>query len=113
MRRDAKKSFIFFPVDELDKFFVTVPMLELCKTTAEIQKFLAFQMDKIFNLFQDVKLQIGRQGKNNLSSILIRDIIAIATLQEIKKDHYRVLEQFTKLTPLRMWWHALKFSLQS
>lgn len=108
LRRDVLKGIIFFPVDEMDRFAITVPMLEKLKMTRELEKFLAFQAEKIMNLHQGAVAKLTASDLRPLRSLLIRNKIAIVTLQEMKKERYNVMEFFTKLTPLRMWWLSIK-----
>jgi phytoene synthase len=106
LRQDVNKGIIFFPVDELDKYYVTVAMLEHLKTTAEIEKFLKFQTDRVLNLYADALKKISSEDKIALRSLMVRNKIAVATLKEIQKEDFHVLEQMTALTPLHMWWLA-------
>jgi phytoene synthase len=108
LRKDVKRGLIYFGDDELKQFHVTPVMLQALKTTPEIQQLLEYQHVKIERAWDKVDKEIDASQRQACKSLLIRANIAKTTLQEIKISHYRVLESFITLTPLRRWWLAFR-----
>jgi phytoene synthase len=82
--------------------------LQQYKTTREIHDLLLFQAKKAEHFFQQACEKVSASTQQKYASMIVRCQIALATLREIKKVKFSVLENYICLTPLRYWWIALK-----
>ena len=103
LRKFLRHDCLYFSMDELQQFHVTRAMLNEHVTTDSIKELLQDQFEKMQRAYEAVN-QLSKRQRALLSHLLIRCHIARATMVEIQKSDFRVLEQLVTLTPLRYWW---------
>lgn len=108
LRAYLRRDIIYFPEDELMKFRVSNEMLRELKTTTEIKNLLLHQAEKVHRAYHDALAKLSRRDRRALSHLLIRCEMALATLREIEKSEFCVLENLITLTPVRYWWIACR-----
>lgn len=112
VREDSRRGRLYIPLDELHRFGVEMQQIMGDQTTGEIRALLRYQAQrarqyyrKAFEVLPDVDRYAQRSG-------LIMAAIYLATLEEIEKEGFNVLETRTTLTPLRKLWLAWKTTQQ-
>jgi 15-cis-phytoene synthase len=106
VREDAARGRIYIPMDELERFGVSIEMLLQFKTTEQIRRLLEFQAKRARDYYRSALRQLPSADRYNQRSGLIMAAIYEKLLDEIEADGYRVLEQRISLTPLRKLWIA-------
>lgn len=106
VRRYVQHGRFYFPEDEMRRFGVGPGDLLAAQTTERVQQLFAFQADRIRDYQRRALEQLPEADRYAQSSLLIRLELAMALLAEITADGYRLLEQRTRLTPLRKLWLA-------
>jgi len=108
VREDVMRGRVYLPVEDLEKFNVQVSDLHQPVTTEPLRQLLAFQVKRAEEYYHKAfQLLPDCDRFNHLSSMIMSDIY-LALLNEIKNDHYQVMEHRIKLTPLRKLWIAWK-----
>lgn len=106
VREDAARGRIYIPLEELDRFGVSVETLLQFKTTEPIRKLFEFQAQRARGYYRSALQQLPAADRYQQRSGLIMAAIYERLLDEIGADGYRVLEQRISLTPLRKLWIA-------
>ncbi|MDH3325773.1 MAG: presqualene diphosphate synthase HpnD [Gammaproteobacteria bacterium] len=105
---DVQRGRVYLPQDELARFNVTNDDLLAGKTTENVVNLLKFQVDRAQSHYQKAYELLPVEDRLSQRTGLIMAEIYQATLNEIERDGYRVLEHRVKLTPLRKLWLAWK-----
>lgn len=106
VREDAARGRIYIPMEELDRFGVSIEALLQFKTTQPIRKLFEFQAQRARGYYRSALQQLPGPDRYAQRSGLIMAAIYEKLLDEIEDDGYRVLEQRVSLTPLRKLWIA-------
>lgn len=108
VREDAMRGRLYIPLDELRRFGVGVSEIMGNRGNERIRALLKFQAErareyyrKAFELLPEVDRYAQRAG-------LAMAAIYLATLEEIERDGFDVLERRVSLTPIRKLWLAWK-----
>jgi len=102
----AQQGRFYLPEDEMRRFGVQPGDLLAAQTTERVRQLFAFQAERIRDYYQRALTQLPDVDRYAQRSLLIRLELALALLDEIAQDGYRLLEQRTRLTPLRKLWLA-------
>ena len=105
---DARKSRIYLPVDELQRFGVTAKEILDAKYSENFRALMAFQARRADAFYADAMAALPAEDRRAQRAGLIMAAIYRATLAEIERDGFKVLTQRTSLTPLRKLWLAWK-----
>ena len=105
-RRYAQLGRCYFPEDEMRRFGVGPGDLLAAQTTERVQQLFAFQAERIRDYGRRALEHLPEAERHGQSSLLIRLELALALLDEVAEDGYRLLEQRISLTPLRKLWLA-------
>lgn len=106
VREDAERGRIYLPLDELERFDVSTDDLAGTVTTDNMKKLFTFQADRAKTFYEkafDVLPDCDRYSQ--LSGLIMASIYR-ATLTEIEKDDYKIIEKRIRLSPLRKLWLA-------
>lgn len=106
VREDAERGRIYLPQDELERFNVSEQDLLSFKQTPELEALLKFQADRARDFYQQALNTLPEQDRLNQRTGLIMAAIYQATLEEVERDGFRVMQQRVSLTPLRKLWLA-------
>lgn len=108
VREDALRGRIYLPMDELKKYGVEEEDIIKGHQTEQVTALMRFQAERAHKYYQKAFELLPDEDRFNQRSGIIMAKIYQATLREIEKDNYNVLEQRISLTPLRKLWLAWK-----
>mgnify|MGYP000849042142 CR=1 FL=1 len=106
VRRHAQIGRCYLPEDEMQRYSISPGDLLAAQTTDRLRQLFASQAERIREYYYralDFLPDVDRYAQRPL---LICLELAMALLDEIAEDGYRLLEQRTHLTPLRKLWLA-------
>ncbi|MDG4551080.1 MAG: squalene/phytoene synthase family protein [Candidatus Contendobacter sp.] len=106
VRPHARLGRFYLPVDEMRRFGVDPGALLAAQTTDRVRQLFAFQAERIHAYHRRALDHLPDGDRYAQRGLLIRLELALALLTEIAEDGYRLLEQRTRLTPLRKLWVA-------
>ena len=107
-RHHALRGRFYIPEDELARFRVSHEDLMQPHTPERIVQLFQFQAQRIRDYRQQALDCLPATERYRQRSQLILAELAIAQLDEIEADGFRLLEQRVLLTPLRKFWIAWK-----
>ncbi len=105
---DARRGRIYLPQDELARFGVTEADLLHANHSDNFRRLMAFQVERAQATYQQAFAQLPAADRKAQRAGLVMAAIYRATLNEIVRDSYRVLDQRISLPPLRKLWLAGK-----
>ena len=105
---DARRSRFYLPQDELARFGVTEADLLGANDSDNFRRLMEFQVERAQATYQQAFAQLPAADRKAQRAGLIMSAIYRATLDEIVRDDYRVLDQRISLPPLRKLWLAGK-----
>jgi phytoene synthase len=103
-RQQARQGRFYLPEDEMRRFDVQPGDLLAAQTTDRVRHLFAFQAERIRDYYRRALEHLPDTDRFAQCGLLIRMELALALLAEIAEDGYRLLEQRTRLTPLRKLW---------
>ncbi|MCB1766821.1 MAG: squalene/phytoene synthase family protein [Candidatus Competibacteraceae bacterium] len=106
VRHHAQHGHFYLPEDEMQRFGVGPGDLLAAQTTDRVRQLFAFQAERIHEYYQRALAALPETDRYAQSHLLIRLELVMALLAEIAGEGYRLLEQQTRLTPLRKLWMA-------
>ena len=105
---DARRGRVYLPQDELTRFGVTADDLLHARYGESFSRLMAFQVERARDMYRQAFAQLPAADRKAQRAGLIMAAIYQATLDEIERDNYRVLDQRISLPPLRKLWLAAK-----
>ena len=105
---DARRGRIYLPQDEIARFGVTEADLLHANYSDNFRRLMAFQVERARATYQQAFAQLPAVDRKAQRAGLVMAAIYRATLNEIVRDSYRVLDQRISLPPLRKLWLAGK-----
>jgi len=108
VHEDAVRGRIYLPLDELERFGIKPEELQQNKTNDNIIKLFEFQKNRAMQYYKKAFDLLPQSDRYAQRSGIIMAEIYLATLQEIEKDGFKVLEHRIRLTPIRKLWLAWK-----
>ncbi|MCM2288982.1 MAG: presqualene diphosphate synthase HpnD [Sulfuritalea sp.] len=105
---DARRGRIYLPQDELSRFGVSEADLLNANYSDNFRRLMAFQVERAQATYQQAFAQLPAADRKAQRAGLVMAAIYRATLNEIVRDSYRVLDQRISLPPLRKLWLAGK-----
>lgn len=105
---DAQRGRIYLPQDELAQFGVTEQDILQRNNSAAFTKLMEFQFQRASEYYRQAFEKLPDADRYTQRTGLVMAAIYQATLEEIRKDHYQVLQHRISLTPLRKLWLAWK-----
>lgn len=106
VREDAERGRIYLPLDEMTQFSVTEQDILSLKQTPALADLLKFQADRARQFYQQARQLLPKEDRQSQQTALIMARIYEATLDEIEKDGFQVMQHRVSLTPLRKLWLA-------
>ena len=110
VREDAERGRIYLPQDELQQFNVSIDDLLALKSSPELVELLKFQAAKARQYYQQALQLLPESDRYSQRTGLIMAAIYEATLDEIEKDNFQVMQHRISLTPLRKLWLAWRIA---
>lgn len=108
VNEDAQRGRIYLPQDELAQFGVTENDILQRKTSSAFTELMKFQSARAREYYQNAFSKLPESDRHTQRTGIIMAAIYQATLAEIEKDQYQVLQHRISLTPLRKLWLAWK-----
>ncbi len=105
---DARRGRVYLPQDELKRFGVGTDDLLHARYGDHFSRLMSFQVERARDLYRQAFAQLPAGDRKAQRAGLIMAAIYQATLDEIERDDYRVLDQRISLPPLRKLWLAAK-----
>jgi phytoene synthase len=105
---DARKGRIYLPVNELQKFNVTVADLLNARHTDNFENLMRFQVERAQRAYDEAFALLPAEDRRAQRPGLIMAAIYRTLLDEIERDGFHVLKQRISLTPIRKLWLAWK-----
>jgi len=105
---DARRGRIYLPQDELARFGVSDSDLLQAHYSDNFRRLMEFQVERAQTLYGQAFAQLPAADRKTQRAGLIMAAIYRATLDEIVRDSFRVLDQRISLPPLRKLWLAGK-----
>ncbi|MDO7596370.1 MAG: presqualene diphosphate synthase HpnD [Pseudomonadota bacterium] len=110
VREDAERGRIYLPQDELQQFNVSADDLLALKSSPELINLLKFQTVRAKKYYQQALQLLPENDRYTQRTGLIMAAIYEATLDEIEKDNFQVMQHRVSLTPLRKLWLAWRIA---
>ncbi|MFW2374653.1 MAG: presqualene diphosphate synthase HpnD [Gammaproteobacteria bacterium] len=110
VREDAQRGRVYIPVDELEKFAVSLDDLHRPTSSDAVCELFKFQADRARSYYQQAFDKLPAEDRYSQRTGLIMAEIYYSLLDEIELDGFKVLEYRIKLTPLRKLWLAWRAS---
>ncbi len=106
VREDALRGRLYLPEDEMARFQVSFEELVEGRSSERSRALFAFQAQRAREYYQRALAQLPDCDRPAQTCGLVMAAIYSATLDEIERDGYRVLEHRVSLTPIRKLWIA-------
>jgi phytoene synthase len=105
---DARRGRIYLPQDELVRFGVSEDDLVGARYSDNFHRLMEFQVERARATYRQAFAQLPAVDRKAQRAGLIMAAIYRATLDEVVRDDFRVLDQRISLPPLRKLWLAGK-----
>ena len=112
VKEDAERGRIYLPLDELAKFNVSVDSLIAGEDSPQLKELLIFQTQRARKYYQKAMDVLPDSDRYSQRTGLIMSAIYSATLDEIEKQNYPVMEKRMSLSKLRKLWLAWQTARQ-
>lgn len=106
VREDAERGRIYLPQDELQKFNIKSDDILALKSSPELIALLEFQTSRAKEYYHLAMEALPTEDRYSQRTGLIMAAIYEATLDEIVKDNFQVMQHRVSLTPIRKLWIA-------
>jgi phytoene synthase len=105
---DARKGRIYLPVNELQQFNVTAADILNFRHSEKFEALMKFQADRARAIYDEAFALLPKEDRRAQRPGLMMAAIYRTNLDEIEREHFKVLNQRISLTPLRKLWLAWK-----
>jgi phytoene synthase len=106
LREDARRGRIYIPRDELERFGVDSGRLLECRPSGDFRGLMRFQAERARAYYRRALDELPPEDRHAQCAGLALGAIRMATLDEIERDGFAVMERRVALTPLRKLWIA-------
>ncbi len=106
VREDALRGRLYLPEDEMARFGVEFEDLVAGRSSERTRALFAFQAQRARDYYRRALEQLPDCDRPAQTCGLVMAAIYSATLDEIERDGFRVLEHRVSLTPIRKLWIA-------
>ena len=103
---DARRDRICLPLDEIGRHGVSVTDVLQARQTDGFRKLMEFQIERALGYYRAAFDKLPPADRRAQRAGIVMAAIYRATLDEIRRDGYRVLTQRISLTPIRKLWIA-------
>jgi len=103
---DARKNRIYLPMEDLRRFEVTAADILNGVYSERFIQLMQFQTRRTNEIYEQAFAALPPEDRRDQRAGLIMAAIYRATLAEIERDGFKVLDRRTSLTPLRKLWIA-------
>jgi len=110
---DARRGRVYLPMDELQRFGVTVADLLHSRHTGNFENLMRFQTERAQAAYDEAFALLPSEDRRPQRPGIIMAAIYRTLLDEIERDGFHVLTQRISLTPIRKLWLAWKAYVRS
>ncbi len=103
---DARKGRVYLPLDDLQRFGVTVGEILGARHSDRFVELMRFQAARARDTYRDAYALLPEVDRRAQRPGLIMSAIYSTLLEEIERDGFLVLDRRTSLTPIRKLWLA-------
>ena len=103
---DARRGRVYLPIDELQRFDVSVADILAGRQTDNFRRLMEFQIERAETYYAQAMNALPASDRKAQRPGLVMAAIYRTLLDEIRRDGCRVLSQRTSLTPVRKLWIA-------
>ncbi|OGA25319.1 MAG: squalene synthase HpnD [Betaproteobacteria bacterium RIFCSPLOWO2_02_FULL_67_26] len=103
---DARRGRIYLPLDEIQRFEVSVEDILQGRETGNFHQLMAFQVERALAVYRGAFAKLPEPDRRAQRAGIIMAAIYQALLGEIRRDGCRVLTHRVSLTPVRKLWIA-------
>jgi phytoene synthase len=103
---DARRDRIYLPLDEIERYGVSVADIAASRETEGFRRLIEFQIERALGYYRDAFAKLPSVDRRAQRAGIIMAAIYRALLDEIQRDGCRVLTRRTALTPIRKLWIA-------
>lgn len=109
---DARRQRLYLPLDDLARFQINPADILQVRTVPQLPELMEFQAARAERYYHEALAALPDRDRCAQLPSLIMAAIYRATLEEIRADGFRVLQQRISLPPLRKLWIAWKTQRQ-
>lgn len=103
---DARRNRIYLPLDEMERYGVTVDEIILYQETSSMQKLLAHQIERARQFYQTALSKLPSVDRKSQRAGLVMAAIYAKLLDELQAEGTALMNRRVTLTPLRKFWIA-------
>jgi phytoene synthase len=103
---DARKGRVYLPIEDLQRFGVTVGEILGCRHSDRFVALMRFQTERARERYREAYALLPEIDRRAQRPGLIMSAIYSTLLEEIARDDFLVLDRRTSLTPIRKLWLA-------
>ncbi len=103
---DARRSRIYLPADELERFKVSTEDILQGQQTPAFASLMQFQANRARSLYAEAAKSLSEQDRRAQRPGLMMAAIYATLLDEIEHEQWQVLDRRISLTPIRKFWLA-------
>ncbi len=103
---DARKGRIYLPIEDLQRFGVSVSDILATRESDRFVSLMTFQAERARRAYRDAYALLPAEDLRAQRPGLIMAAIYSTLLEEIERDGFKVLHQRVSLTPVRKLWIA-------
>ena len=103
---DARRGYIYFPVDELQRFDVTAAAIQNGGYSGQFKSLMRHQTQRAREQLQAAQAALPAADRRRQRALLVLAQLHLALLDEIELSQFEILHQRIDLTPLRKLWIA-------
>ena len=103
---DARRDRIYLPLDEIERFGVSVQDIVQGRETGGFNQLMAFQIERALAYYREAFAKLPAADRKAQRAGIIMAAIYQTLLEEIRRDGCRVLTHRVSLTPVRKLWIA-------
>lgn len=108
VREDAERGRIYLPEEDLQRFNVSREDILNFRQSSALTALLQFEAQRARELYLEAKNLLPEEDHFNQRTGLIMSAIYEATLDELEREGFQVMQHRLSLTPLRKLWLAWK-----
>ena len=105
---DARRGRVYLPLDELQRFEVSLSDILAAKYSDNFRRLMEFQIERAEHTYAQALAQLPPCDRKAQRAGLMMAAIYRSLLAEIRRDGCRVLDRRIALTPLRKLWLTWK-----
>ena len=103
---DARRDRVYLPLDEIQRFGVSVQDIVQGRETGDFRRMIEFQIERALAYYREAFAKLPAADRKAQRAGIIMAAIYQTLLEEIRRDGSRVLTHRVSLTPVRKLWIA-------